>query len=198
MDNKDNTILENIVKMLTERKFLDINNLEKNYANLLKDYTEERIFKIKSDYSNEMYYLMILPDKINTIIKKVQNLEQFCANAGDNNKIIVGNFALKAYKQFLDKYDNIEIFFKQELLINIIEHELQPKFILLSNEEKKKKMEEYNLKQGNLQKMLKTDAIARYYNAKIGDIFRIIRPSFYSGEGFSYRIVIDAPVQNLV
>ena len=29
MDNKDNTILENIVKMLTERKFLDINNLEK-------------------------------------------------------------------------------------------------------------------------------------------------------------------------
>ena len=59
-------------------------------------------------------------------------------------------------------------------------------------------MEEYNLKQGNLQKILKTDAIARYYNAKIGDIFRIIRPSFYSGEGYSYRIVIDAPVQNLV
>lgn len=198
MDNKDNTILENIVKMLTERKFLDINNLEKNYKNLLKDYTEERIFKIKSDFSKEVYHLMILPDKINTIIKKVQNLEQFCANAGDNNKIIVGNFALKAYKQFLEKYNNIEIFFKQELLINIIEHELQPKFILLSKEEKKKKMEEYNLKQGNLQKILKTDAIARYYNAKIGDIFRIIRPSFYSGEGYSYRIVIDAPVQNLV
>tara|TARA_B100000524_G_C23650481_1_gene369975 strand:- start:1207 stop:1791 length:585 start_codon:yes stop_codon:yes gene_type:complete len=193
----DKVILENIVKMLTERKFLDVNNLEKNYTNLLKEYTDERIFKIKSDFSKEIYYLMMLPDKINTI-KKVQNLEQFCANAGDNKKIIVGNFALKAYKQFLEKYNNIEIFFKQELLINIIEHELQPKFILLSEEEKKKKMEEYNLKQGNLQKMLKTDVIARYYNAKVGDIFRIIRPSFYSGEGYTYRIVTEASLQNLV
>ena len=101
----DKVILENIVKMLTERKFLDVNNLEKNYTNLLKEYIDERIFKIKSDFSKEIYYLMMLPDKINTI-KKVQNLEQFCANAGDNKKIIVGNFALKAYKQFLETADS--------------------------------------------------------------------------------------------
>ena len=43
-------------------------------------------------------------------------------------------------------------------------------------------------------KMLSTDAIARYYNAKVGDIFRIKRPSTFSGESFHYRLVVDSPI----
>ena len=45
--------------------------------------------------------------------------------------------------------------------------------------------------------MLKTDPIARYYNAKVGDIFRIIRSSSYSGQGFGYRQVVEQNISNI-
>ena len=42
--------------------------------------------------------------------------------------------------------------------------------------------------------MLSTDIVARYFNAKAGDIFRIKRPSTFSGESFHYRLVVESPI----
>ena len=74
---------------------------------------------------------------------------------------------------------------------------LQPKFELLTSEEKSIKMDYYNLNDRNLARMFSTDPVARYFNAKHGDVFRIIRPSVYTGHGYHYRLVIDSPVSNL-
>jgi DNA-directed RNA polymerase subunit H (RpoH/RPB5) len=40
-------------------------------------------------------------------------------------------------------------------------------------------------------KILLTDMMVRYYGAKIGDIFRIIRPSMTSGKNVFYRRVVN-------
>ena len=189
-------ILLNLTKMLTERKVLLLENLDKNYKELLKQKTEERIFQIKSDTGNEVYNIMIIYGKISTI-KKVNGLDGFLASSKGQNRIFIGdNITQKAFKQFLD-LKRTEIFFEPELLMNIIEHELQPKFELLSEEDKAKKLEEYDVDQKNMSRIFSMDPVARYYAAKPGDIFRIIRPSPFAGMGFHYRQVVDSSL-NLI
>ena len=189
-------ILLNITKMLTERNVLLDKNVEKNYKNLLKQKNEERIFSIKSDISSDVYHIYIIHGKLTTI-KKIQGLDTFLASSKGQHRIFVGDMiSQKAFKQFLELKKS-EVFFEYELLMNIIEHELQPKFELLTIEEKEKKFIEYDIDKKNMSKMFSTDPIARYYSAKAGDIFRIIRPSPFTAMGFHYRIVIETPISHI-
>ena len=189
-------ILLNLTKMLTERGVLLHKNLEKNYKDLMKQKTEERIFKITSDTSKDVYNIMVIYGKISTI-KKINGLDGFLASSKGQHRIFIGdNITQKAFKQFLD-LKRTEVFFDYELLMNIIEHELQPKFELLTDEEKEKKLVEYDVDIKNMSRMFSMDPVARYYAAKPGDIFRIIRPSPFAGMAFHYRQVIDSNVKVL-
>ena len=189
-------ILLNLTKMLTERGVLLAKNVDNNYKDLIKQKTEERVFKINSETSNDIYNIMIIYGKISTI-KKVNGLDGFLAASKGQHRIFIGdNINQKAFKQFLE-LKRTEIFFDYELLMNIIEHELQPKFELLTNEEKEKKLADYDIDQKNMSRIFSMDPIARYYSAKPGDIFRIIRPSPFAGMSFHYRQVIDSSVKVL-
>ena len=189
-------ILENLVKMLTERDTLDKKDFDKNLKNLKDQITEEKIFKIKGKNPDEEYNILYVSGKISTI-KKIQGLDTFLVNSKGKNRIFIGDqISQKAYKQFIELKKS-EVFFEHELMINLIDHELQPKFKLLTQEEKARKMNDYDISDRNLARMFKTDPIARYYNANVGDVFRIIRPSLYTGSGYHYRLVVDAPVSNL-
>jgi len=189
-------VLLNRVKMLTSRKFLDRENQKINYEKLLKQKDEKRIFKIKSDYSNKYYYIMFVYGKITTT-KKIQGLDAFLQVSKDHNRIFItkiginGNINQKAYKQFIE-FNNTEVFFEYELLINIIDHDLQPQFEILTEEEKKEFISEYQVKKKEMSKMRSIDPIARYFNLGEGEIVRIIRSSTISGIGFHYRYVIDS------
>lgn len=189
-------ILLNLTKMLTERKVLIDKNIKKNHESLLKQKNEERIFSIKSETSADVYHIYIIYGKLTTI-KKIQGLDGFLAKSKGQHRIFIGdNVSQKAFKQFLELKKS-EVFFEYELLMNIVEHELQPKFEMLTEEEKNKKFEEYEIDKRNMSKILSTDPISRYYSAKPGDIFRIIRPSPFTGMGFHYRIVVEAPVSHI-
>ena len=190
------TILLNVTKMLTERKFLDEKNLEKNYKYLLNQKNDERIFKIKSDFSDKYFYILHLIPKITTI-KKIQGLDAFLLVSKNQNRMFIAkNVTKKAYKQFME-LNNSEVFFEYELLINLIDHELQPVFQVLNEENKKKYYESYDTKNSQMSNILTTDVISRYYNVKPGDIFRIIRPSNTSGMSFHYRLVVESSINTL-
>ncbi len=88
--------------------------------------------------------------------------------------------AIQELKDIKDK--EIEVFLYKELSFNITKHYTQPKITLLSTEEKKNLIKE--IKPSQLPILLKSDPIARYYNAKTGMIFKFERPSIY------YRIVV--------
>ncbi len=82
-----------------------------------------------------------------------------------------------------------EVFYYNELIINRVYHRLVPKHILITESEKRELISTYDIKDTQLPRMLTTDFVARYYGAKVGDVFRIERPSPSAGTTIAYRIV---------
>jgi DNA-directed RNA polymerase I, II, and III subunit RPABC1 len=105
--------------------------------------------------------------------------------------VIKGNVSSSAKKATINsnKFD-IELFSEAELQFDVTEHELQPKFTVLTVVQKKELLSEYKITQQQLPRILNTDPISRYYGAKKGTIFKIERPSETAGKYNTYRIVI--------
>lgn len=85
---------------------------------------------------------------------------------------------------------NIEVFKEKELLFNITHHDLVPTHRILSENEKKEMTTLRRIKEHQLPRILMTDPVARYFGAKRGDIFEILRKSETAGIALYYRIVV--------
>lgn len=104
------------------------------------------------------------------------------------------NSFVKLIKQKYSK--DIQIFLMNELQMNVLKHELQPSFYLISDDEKIELLSKYDINSEQLPLMKIDDPVAKYFNAKPGDIFKIIRKNMVgrnrtSGQGIYYRIVTE-------
>jgi DNA-directed RNA polymerase subunit H len=76
--------------------------------------------------------------------------------------------------------------------VNIINHELVPKHVVLNNQEKSDVMKMYGIKKLNqFPKILKSDPAVKTLKAKPGDLVKIIRKSHIAKESIYYRLVIE-------
>lgn len=189
-ERKIEIVLTNIVKMLTDRNLLKMENLDKNIKNVISQHDDNLFYKINLENETEEYgkniYVKLTNLKIESFSKN-SSLYTFLQNNENKYIILVVNDIKEAIR---NKYNNIEIFKESELMICLMEHDLVPKHVLLSNEDAIKIMKEYNVTKRQFQKILAKEPVARYFNAKPGMIFKIYQYSMLTGKSVNYRYTI--------
>lgn len=97
--------------------------------------------------------------------------------------------ALRAFDALAELGMKAEHFKEEDLLVNITKHELVPKHILLSDEEKKVLLDRYRLRDTQLPRIQHDDPVAKYLGLRKGQVVKIIRKSETAGRYASYRWV---------
>lgn len=179
-------VIENLLKMLERRKV--IKSWSDEYTKLSDDITTKSIYKIVLSDKTE-YGIYLVNAKLTSIVQGTP-LDDYLSNNIDVHKIIVAkDVAKKVVKQIVGEYKNAEFFFESDMLEDIPSKIFIPEHHLMSNEEKAELLDKFS--EHELGRIFITDMMARYYGAKIGDIFKIIRPSFTAGKNVYYRRVIN-------
>ncbi|XP_057807838.1 DNA-directed RNA polymerase V subunit 5C-like [Salvia miltiorrhiza] len=94
-------------------------------------------------------------------------------------------------QKVLDEYPvKVETFLITDLLVNISKHFLEPKYEILSVEEKDKLLKVYEIEDKQLPMMLESDAIARYYGLEKGQVVKVSYADGIPHSLVSYRCVV--------
>lgn len=179
-----------------------IHIISKNIALMFfrRNYTKSKILSEKvvenlvtdKNYSFEIETKKININIVNQDIKNISNgspMDDYLNKNIDYHKfLIVKSFSKKVFTQIIKDYKNVEIFTIYELLEDIPAKEFIPEHILLNETDKKELLDSFGINE--LGRLYSTDIMARYYGAKLNDIFRIIRPNINSGTSIYYRLVI--------
>lgn len=99
-------------------------------------------------------------------------------------------FAKNGLSTFTNENKTVEFFLYQELMYNVTKHSLVPQHTLLSDDQKKKILKTYKVTDKQVPCVLHTDPVSRYFNAKPGQMFKIIRDSDVSYKSIAYRVVV--------
>ena len=80
---------------------------------------------------------------------------------------------------------------EKERMINIFQHELVPKHIVLNKKEIEEVLGKYHVKPHQFPYIKVSDPACQMIGAKPGDLIKIIRRSPTAGEATAYRYVIE-------
>jgi DNA-directed RNA polymerase subunit H (RpoH/RPB5) len=185
-------VLENVLKMLVRRN--NISKHEKLLEELKESFVSKGVVDFK-DEANQKISINLSNVKLSSIVQG-SPLDDYLRNNLDVHKIVIMREpSKKVVKQIMTDYPNSEIFFEYEMMEDIPSKIFIPEHQLLTEEEKKNILETF--KESELAKINDTDIMSRYYLAKFGDIFRIIRPSITAGKNIFYRRVVPGKIDQL-
>jgi len=180
-------LIGNVLKMLERRKI--ISSWSDEYKKLSNDISTKSIFEITLPDKSK-YGIYLINAKITSIVQGTP-LDDYLSNNIDIHKIIIAkDVSKKVVKQIVGEYKNTEFFFESEMLEDIPSKVFIPEHYLLTLEEKTELLEKFD--ESDLARIFISDTMSRYYGAKVGDIFRIIRPSFTAGKNVFYRKVVNS------
>ena len=179
------SVIENILKMLERRGTIKSWEIEIKKFNS-DDFQNKSTFEL--DKLNIGIYLVNA--KLTSIVQG-HPLDVYLSNNLDIHKIIIAkDVAKKVVKQIVNDYKNAEFFFESEMLEDIPSKIFIPKHEIIIGEEREEILNKFS--EAELARLFLTDMMARYYGAKIGDIFKITRPSFTAGKNIFYRRVVNS------
>ena len=185
-------VITNIVKMLSARGL--IRNESATIQKVLTTRSDDGVYPIQLDVlygtsKQKIFMVKLIPHKI-TGINKSYGASDFLNTYKEHGKfLIVEDVGLKIAQQIIKGSPNTEIFKEEELMINLIDHEIVPTHRVLSEEEARDFYEKFNLTKKQMPRILNTEPVARYYNMQPGDICHITRPSSRAGSYSCYRLV---------
>lgn len=187
------TILTNIIKMLCERKLLNKQEWMTKIDSFIAEQNENQHYIVnidnKNDNSTDTIHIKLIFQKISNIGNSPIIMD-FIKDYANVNKIIIVDEISDKMSKYFDAYKKIEVFTKHFFMINIIDHICSPKYEILTDDEMDLFKKEYGIAKSKMKKMYEKDPIALYYNAKHGQIIRIIRSSSQTGTAIDYRVVI--------
>ena len=191
INNKEmiNIILSNLSKMFMRRSYTDTT-----------DILNDSIIKEMQENKTANFKLGDMKISINVMNQEIKNIssnspidEYLSKNLDTNKFLIVKYFSKKTYKQVNDEYTNAEIFSIYEFLEDIPSKNFIPDHVLIDGINREELLKSFSIKE--LGRINSTDIMARYYGAKINDIFRISRPNISSGYSIYYRVVIPGSLE---
>ena len=182
------TVLLNIVKLFKRRGYGDIPD------DIIKEIQINKMANFKLGSSKFSINIM------NQDVKNISSnspIDEYLSNNIDYHKfLIVKYFAKKTYKQIYSEYKNTEIFSMYELLEDIPSKLFIPTHTLIVDKDREELLKTFTIKEFG--RIYSTDMMARYYGAKLNDIFRIERPNINSGISIYYRIVVPGSLEIFV
>lgn len=203
-DYIDICVYRTVIEMLQDRGYYVPNNL----LSLTDDEIIKRITNENSENEDNKLYFGRIPilekSKSNRIIvffidnmkikkEHVGVLDNICEENNVNHCIVVynGKFNHHVIKgvQHRDTFCNFSLFTRDSLCKNVTKHIWIPKHILLNKQERNDFLKEYTSEELPVIKM--DDPISKYFGAKEGDIFKIIRNNSSLGYQISYRICVN-------
>lgn len=144
--------------------------------------------------------------------KDILELRETDTNIYKNDNLIIiltKNIFLESKDYYVNNVNiennNVSYFSLSQLQINILNHKLVPKHILLSNSEKQQLENKYKIKCSSLPKIIRFaslddnlpgDPVARYLGGRTGDVYKIMRNNHSSINPF-YRVISDTSNSNL-
>jgi DNA-directed RNA polymerase subunit H (RpoH/RPB5) len=181
----NNIVIKNILIMLYRRHLLD------DYEQVFNSISNEINNKSTIEFilnNNTKCSIYNVNGKLISITQKSPLDEYLSTNHNVHKIVIFKDLSKKIAKQINEEYKNSEFFFEHEMLEDIINKSFIPTHQLLISEEKEELLSKFA--ENELSIIFTTDMMSRYFNAQIGDIFRIIRPSITSGKSIFYRRVV--------
>lgn len=122
----------------------------------------------------------------------------FASNLASNHIILISkddftSFAKQVLVEKREEGFKIEFFLHKEVMFNITKHRFQPKFEIMEPEKVHELLKQLQCKLTSLNKMLRSDPVARYYDAQPKQVLKITR-NFLRGDnhqrGLNYRVII--------
>lgn len=185
-------VLTNVLKMCQRRELID--DISSLLENLKDDFINKSVVEFKI-IDNKKISIYQFTGKIASIVQG-SPLYDYLKNFTDVHKIIIMKEPTKrTAKQITSEYPNCEFFFEYEMMEDLPSKMFIPEHKLLNDEEKKAFLEIF--KESELAKINDTDMMSRYYAAKVGDIFKIVRPSLTAGKNIFYRKVVPGNLNQL-
>ena len=185
-------ILSNFLKMLKRRNL--ISDVDQVFDSLSNSIVSNKSIKIKID-NNSHVLLYIVHGKVTSITQN-SPIDDFLSNETNLMRfVIIKEPSKKTFKQISENYPNSEPFFLHEFMEDIPAKDIIPIHTPLNLEEKEELLKVIQLR--NLKRIFSTDMMSRYYNAKLGDVFRIERLNPTSGMGVDYRVVVQGKIDLL-
>jgi DNA-directed RNA polymerase subunit H (RpoH/RPB5) len=195
-----NEVKTNLIKMFSNRGFVNTENIQKYIDKIIKDDNDDQEYIIpldnESNYNttitNKKIFVKIFDYKI-TSINKNSPIGEFISKHDSEYKVLIVQDINQKSENIIESYSTqSEVFKINSLMINIIDHVLVPKHIVLSKDDTDRVLEAYRAKKRDMSLIRTTDAVAKYYNMKPGEIVKIIRPSVMTVEAPAYRLVIKS------
>lgn len=195
-----NDVKTTIIKIFTNRGFIDKSNRDKYITKLIEDDNDDLEYTINLDniknYNTEIkskkVYIKIFNYKISSINEK-SPIGEFIKKYNNEYKFIVVQDITSKTEENINLYaTQVEIFKFNKLQSDITEHMLVPLHEVLTKEEGENVLESYRARKRDMPLIRTNEDVAKYYNMKPGEITRIYRPSPLTCESIGYRLVIKS------